>query len=282
MAIFYNQAQLTYQNNTINSNIVSAELVEVLSAGKTAVVDTYQSGDTITYIVNLANSGTTAFTGLTVTDNLGAYPVGTMTVTPLDYVDGSLRFYQNGVLQPAPTVAAEDPLTITGVNVPSGGSALLVYEARVNDYAPTDTESSITNTATISGGGLTAPITVSETVNAAVQAALSITKTVCPEVVTENAPLTYTFVIENSGNTATADPVVVTDVFDPVLENITVTYNGNTLSTPADYTYDPTTGVFSTVAGVITVPAAVYTQDPATGLFTITPGVSVLRVTGTV
>jgi len=42
------------------------------------------------------------------------------------------------------------------------------------------------------------------------------------------------------------------------------------------------TGVFNTIAGQITVPAATYTQNPATGIWTLTPGVSVLKVTGTV
>ena len=48
------------------------------------------------------------------------------------------------------------------------------------------------------------------------------------------------------------------------------------------YAYDDVTGLFQTVAGVITVPAATYTQDPITGQWNITPGVTVLTVTGTV
>ena len=48
------------------------------------------------------------------------------------------------------------------------------------------------------------------------------------------------------------------------------------------YSYNEVTGVFSTVAGQITVPAATYTQDSSTGIWIIEPGVSVLTVTGTV
>ena len=48
------------------------------------------------------------------------------------------------------------------------------------------------------------------------------------------------------------------------------------------YTYDETTGAFSTVPGVITVPAATYTQDPVTGAYTATPGTATLVVTGTI
>ena len=48
------------------------------------------------------------------------------------------------------------------------------------------------------------------------------------------------------------------------------------------YTYDESTGLFQTVAGVITVPAATYEQDIITGKWNIIPGVTILTVTGTV
>ena len=54
------------------------------------------------------------------------------------------------------------------------------------------------------------------------------------------------------------------------------------LASPTDYTYDEATALFSTVAGVLTVPAATYTQDSATGEYTITPGSVTLTVTGTI
>ena len=54
------------------------------------------------------------------------------------------------------------------------------------------------------------------------------------------------------------------------------------MTTPAQYTYDAATGLFSTVAGVVTVPAATITQDAATGAYTVVPGTATLTVTGTV
>ena len=63
---------------------------------------------------------------------------------------------------------------------------------------------------------------------------------------------------------------------------LTVTFNGTLWSEPANYTYNETTGLFTTVPGQITVPAATFTQDPDTGLWVTTPGVAVLTVTGTV
>ena len=101
---------------------------------------------------------------------------------------------------------------------------------------------------------------------------------------TENGRITYTFVIQNSGNAeATAtDNVVVTDTFNPVLTGLTVTFDGAAWTEGVNYTYDEATGIFATVAGQITVPAATYTQDPTTGNRITTPGVSVLTVSGTI
>lgn len=283
MAVFYNQATLSYNDNVINSNIVSGEIVEVLSAEKTAVLNTYTVGDEITYIVSIVNSGAAAFTGITITDNLGEYPFGTGTLVPLTYVDGSVRYFSDGTLQPTPTVTSENPLTIEGITVPAGGNVLVIYKAAVNNFAPLDVEGTVTNSAVISGGGIV-PITVSSTISAVSGLNLTITKAVNPEVVAENGQLTYTFTIQNTGSVpaTVADNLVVTDTFDPVLDITSVTFNSDTWTEPADYTYNELTGLFTSVAGQITVPAATYSQDPATGAWVVTPGVSVLRVTGTI
>ena len=73
-----------------------------------------------------------------------------------------------------------------------------------------------------------------------------------------------------------------TDTFNPILTDITVTFNDVVWSSPVNYTYDETTGEFATVPGQMTIPAAVYAQDPTTGEWIIEPGVGVLTVTGTV
>lgn len=282
MPAFTNRATLSYNGSTTNSNTVTGNLVEVLSAEKTALRDEYGTNDSITYVVNITNAGTTPYTNLTVTDNLGEYPFGTETLVPLTYLVGSLRYLVNGTPTAEPTVTAGPPLVITGINVPAQGNATLIYEARINEFAPTGLESGITNTALISGGGLSTPITVEATVNAESRANLTISKAICPPTVTENGQLTYTFVIQNSGNIPAdaTDAVTLTDTFNPILNNITVTYNGNPWD-ESNYTYNTETGEFSTVPGQITVPAAVYTQQED-GTWLIDPGVSTLVITGTV
>ncbi len=284
MATFYNQATLVYNGNTTTSNITTGELLEVLSAAKTAVVDRYIANDSITYIISIINSGSTAFSNLTLTDDLGAYESGTLTLRPLTYEDGSVRYFVNGILQATPAVAATAPLTITGISVPANGNATIIYQTTTNEFTPLEADASITNNAVISGSGLSTALSASDTIYADTSAVLTISKSIYPTTVTENGQITYTFVIQNSGNTAATadDDIVVTDTFDPVLNAITVTFNGAAWSAPAHYVYSEATGVFSTVTGAITVPAATYTRDETTGAVTVNPGVSVLTVTGTI
>lgn len=283
MARFTNQAQLRYGNAIANSNIAVGEILEVLSATKTAVRKNYGRNDTITYLVSVVNAGNTAFTGLTLTDNLGAYVYDTQTLVPLRYIDGTVKYYSNGTLQAAPAVTAGPPLVISGLTVPANGSILIAYETDVNEYAPLDVEAEIVNTATIRGTGIT-PVTVQETVSAGSEPILTITKSISPVPVTENGTLTYTFLIQNTGNVAVEEAAasVVTDQFNPILSNLTVTFNGTTWAETTNYIYNEDTGLFSTVPGQITVPAATFAQDELTGAWNVTPGVSTLVITGTI
>lgn len=284
MAQFTNRAQLSYNDSIINSNLAVGEILEVLSATKTAVMDDYTAGDDITYVISVINSGTSAVTGLTVTDDLGAYPFGTQTLYPLSYVEGSARLYINGVLQPAPTVTAGPPLVFSGITLPASSNAILIYEADANRFAPLGVDDSILNTATVTATGISTPVTATETVTPEAEPSLTITKSVEPTTVTENGTVTYAFVIQNQGNTPALveSNVTVTDTFDPILEGITVTLDGVTLASGTAYTYDTATGAFATVPGIITVPAATAEQDPVTGAWIVTPGVTTLTVSGTV
>lgn len=283
MARFTNQAQLRYGNAVTNSNVAVGEILEVLSATKTAVKTTYGQNDTVTYIISIVNSGATAFNGLTLTDDLGAYTFGTGTVTPLTYIPGTINYYINGTLQTAPTVEAGPPLTVSGISVPANGNATIIYETAVNEFAPFATGSDVVNTARITGGGIT-PITISETIAAESTPILNLTKSVSPVPVTENGILTYTFLIQNMGSApaAVTTGATITDTFNPILSGLTVTFNGTAWTAPTNYTYNETTGLFATAAGQITVPAATFTQDPETGAWVTTPGVSTLVVTGTI
>ena len=72
MAAFTNRATISWGDTIRDSNVVTGEIVEVLSMTKNASRTTYLPGDTVTYIISIRNNGSTAFTGLTVTDDLAA------------------------------------------------------------------------------------------------------------------------------------------------------------------------------------------------------------------
>ena len=284
MITFTNQAALSYRNRVRYSNLTTGQIADALTVAKESLTVTYRPEDNVTYVVTLTNNGTAALTALIVTDDLGGYAFDGGTLYPLAYVAGSVRCFVNGVEQAAPTVVSGPPLSVTGISVPAGGNAILVYEAAVTEFADPSEGGSVTNTVTVSGGGLAAPVTASATVTAENAPELSITKTLSPETVGADRQMTYTFTIQNDGSAATTaeDSVSVTDTFDPVLTDIAVTLNGAPLPQAGNYTYDEISGAFATVPGAITAPAATFTQDPTTGIYTAEPGEAVLTVTGTI
>lgn len=225
---------------------------------------------------------------LTLNDNLGAYAFTTSTpetttLYPLTYIPDSMQLFINGTQQTTPTLTVTDGITLTGLTIPAGGNATLIYQALVNDYAPLDTTGTITNTATVSGAQLASPLTASHTLSTTAAPNLSIVKGICPAQVAENGRITYTFGLQNYGNTATSDTdrVQITDTFSPLLSNLSVSYNGTVLP-ETSYSYDATTGVFSTNPGIINIPAATYVQNPTTGAYTLTPGTATVTVTGNI
>lgn len=284
MATFTNRATLTYNGNTLSSNVVTGELVEALSLTKSAVSGTYNTGDTVTYVITATNTGADDLTNLTLTDDLGAYQAATGTAVPLEYNENTVLYYNNGAQLPAPAVAATNPLTINGITVPAGGNATIIYQARLNEFASPAIGGTVENTATFTGDALAAPVTAADVITAADEPDLSINKRISPDTVTEGDTLTYSFDIQNFGNTELTPEggAVINDTLNPVLNPITVSFNGTTWTEGTNYTYDPQTGVFTTLANQISVPAAAYTQDATTGAYAVTPGESTLTISGTV
>ena len=284
MAIFSNQATLTYRGNTTNSNIAYGEILDVLAADKVAIEGSYAPGALVTYAVTLRNTGNAPLTNLTVTDDLGGYEFNGNTVYPLTYEDGSATLFVDGVLQPAPTVTAGPPLVVSGITVPGGGDAVLIYQARANEFADPEAGGVIINTVNVTGDGLGAPVVATEEVEANAAPTLTISKAITPSQVVDNDRVTYTLVIQNSGNQAVVatDDAIISDVFDPILTNLAVVFEGEAWTEGVQYTYDEATGLFTTLPGRITVPAATYAQDPVSGAYNFTPGIATLTITGTI
>ena len=284
MAIFSNQATLVYNGNTVESNIAYGEILDVLAATKTAVEGTYAPGQLVTYVVTLRNTSSGVLSDLTVTDDLGGYTFNGTTVYPLTYEAGSAALFVDGIPQAAPAVVPGPPLVVSGISIPAGSDAVLVYQARANDFADPAAGGTIVNTITATGDGINTPISATETVTAAIAPQLTISKSISPAQVVDNDRVTYTFVIQNTGNEAVVatDNATITDVFDPILSALTVTFNGAVWTQGVQYNYNQATGVFTTNPGQIVVPAATYTQDPVTGAYTAVPGTATLIVTGTI
>lgn len=282
-----NQAKLRFSYGssvgTASSNIASTVIQGPLSASKSVLEAGYRADGALTYMLHLQNSGAAALAPVTVTDDLGKYAVSpALSVTPLTYV-GPTRLYVNGayVMSLTPSVTA-DAVTFTVPSLAAGANAMLVYNARVNEYAMPTPTSEIVNTAVIDAPGLTDAVTVTDAIPAADYADVSITKTMSPNPVTDGALLTSTFLLQNFGNTD-ASNVVLTDTFSPAPAPIAVTVNGVTL---ADTEYDYVGGLLTLPGAAatyaLTVPAAAFPRDPATGEVSVNPGAVTIVVTGTI
>lgn len=274
MAAFTNQATLSYNGVTAVSNTVTGEILGAVSVSKTTVSESYTAGASLTYIISLINRGETE-AEVTVTDDLGSFTAEAGEITPLTYDEGSARLFINGALQEAPAEKTGPRLSFTGISIPAGGNAMIVYTAGVNRFAPLAPGSSITNTAAAGGTSASASVPVSD------EPILSISKSLCPSSVTENGSVCYTFIMENTGNSpaGSEEELIFRDVFSPALSGLTAELDGAALALGEDYTYNEASGEFVTLPGALSVPAAVFTENPD-GSVATEPGRATLTIRG--
>jgi uncharacterized repeat protein (TIGR01451 family) len=170
-------------------------------------------------------------------------------------------------------------LTFSFPSLPAGATANIVYRATVNDFAPLDLGSTITNTATFESDSDCADGTASANVTVAEAANVSVFKQMSPNPVVCGDLVTYTIRIYNYGNIP-AENVQLTDNFDPAPTNITVSRDGTVLNA-TDYTYE--NGLLTipaTDTQNVSVPAATFVRDPDSGIVSVIPGMIEYVITG--
>jgi uncharacterized repeat protein (TIGR01451 family) len=167
-------------------------------------------------------------------------------------------------------------------SIPARGNAQIIYRTRVNEFACFSIGATVTNTA-CAEFDCSCPCEEtacdSFTVTVDEYADLRVTKTACPNPVACGERLGYTIDIYNYGNTD-ADEIIITDVFDPALEDISVALNGETLLSDK-YRYVGGVLTISRATGSdITVPAATCSRDAETSRINIIPGKATVAVSG--
>lgn len=287
MATIENFATVRYTvgdvTQTVVSNLAEVSLESSVVLTKVPLGTTYENDSILTYILTVQNTSGAALTNIRVEDDLGTFPFGTFELTPLTYAGNAVLLIDGQDSTALLTVDSGEPtsLVFTIPSLAAGGTANIVYNAQVNEFAPLDADSSITNTATLSADADCADGTATATVTALSGANLSVFKQMSPNPVVCGDILTYTIRIYNYGN-APAQNVRLSDAFDPAPANITVTRNGVALA-ETEYTYE--NGLLTVPAeGAAgdTVPAATFTRDIQTGVVSVIPGMVEYVISGSI
>lgn len=283
MNTFTNQATLNLNGTVITSNKVRGFVLDKVTVSKAVVKNTYQKvGDSIVYTIGINNKTNTDITNVIFKDNLGEYVYTTdIKVVPLTYSDGTLKFFENGILQPKrePTIADDGTIVLDDITVPANGNVVISYETIVNSYAQLNAGGYIKNKAEFTGTN-DVEAEAEAIIYAEVSPDLRIQKELYPTILDDSEEqVTYRFVIENYGNMEVTpfSGLILSDTFNPALKIEQVTIGDRTATEDVDYTYED--GEFNTIAGKIVVGKASYQRD-ATGKVTVTPARTYVAISG--
>lgn len=282
---FTNTATLSYNESTVYSNLVTGEVVSPISMTKSASANEYVPNGQLQYTITIYNSSETAYSGLSLLDNLGSYTFMGFSRFPLSYIDNTaeLNYYSStGIVSGAVNVASStDGITFT-FDMPGNTVAILNYDVSTTIFAPLSAGSSIVNTAVLSGNAPRLPLTDSLTLPVAQRVDLEITKN-ASENPTIGQPFTFTFTVLNYGNIgiSATDYVVISDQLNPALTDLVVYANGVLWTEGNQYVYDETLYYFQTQYGAIQLSAATFSQDDF-GRWNTTPSSLVIQLTGNV
>ena len=248
MASISNQAQVSFSyaggnTQTNNSNIVTSTMLDEygISVEKTASKDCYRPGDTITFFIQVRNTGCGCLKNFQISDTLGGENY-------LNYVNGSARLIVNGILTEVFPTSITETLDFTiSDRIERDGGFVLLYNVTIPTDIP-ETVNELTNTVNVTGvpcGCGEEPVTTvsgsdSITIAKCEFAEVLITKQASRDTYCCDDQIDYFITLTNTG-TVDATDVVVTDVLPTgfVTTSIFMENNNETYYfSPSEYTID--------------------------------------------
>lgn len=257
-------------SETSNDNVITLKDQAGLTIVKTAQNSTFVPGGNVTYIVTITNNGTSYFSGVRITDNLGGNG-------QLTYVDGSaLLYYYEQYLKPE--IASTNPLVFTLSPLNVGQTMILTYTCKVKSNLPSDI-TTITNSLTGIGYTYNSEVTTTAScdITRSATSNILISKTSSKTAVSLNEIYNYYITMTNKGTTvANVSSIVDTLPTGFVISSVRLKIGSNTETTLAttDYTLDSN--------NKFTLPSNTGPNITVPGLSSSGDGVTVVTIVGSI
>lgn len=181
-----------FKVSNINDCTVTLKNENELQVTKSVQNETFNVGDTISFIVTIKNTGVGYFSGLRVLDNFGG-------VDYLEYVSGSGAIYKNGSIEKPETISCV-PLVFSLTPLLPNESVILTYLCKVRNNIPLSVQN-INSSVEVTGYTNNSTITnvASVIINRAKTAELKIVKSASATSVVSGEIFSYYLTIENEG-----------------------------------------------------------------------------------
>lgn len=181
-----------FKVSNINDCTVTLKNENELQVTKSVQNETFNVGDTISFIVTIKNTGVGYFSGLRVLDNFGG-------VDYIEYVSGSGAIYKNGSIEKPETISCV-PLVFSLTPLLPNESVILTYLCKVRNNIPLSVQN-INSSVEVTGYTNNSTITnvASVIINRAKTAELKIVKSASATSVVSGEIFSYYLTIENEG-----------------------------------------------------------------------------------
>ncbi len=181
-----------FKVSNINDCAVTLKNENELQVTKSVQNETFNVGDTISFIVTIKNTGVGYFSGLRVLDNFGG-------VDYIEYVSGSGAIYKNGSIEKPETISCV-PLVFSLTPLLPNESVILTYLCKVRNNIPLSVQN-INSSVEVTGYTNNSTITnvASVIINRAKTAELKIVKSASATSVVSGEIFSYYLTIENEG-----------------------------------------------------------------------------------